>query len=325
MRLSMSFCQQTHHHQNTLDVPTGRLKMDIVTPRWQKPKVVIVMGATGTGKSKLSLDLATQCPAEIINSDKMQLYKGLDITTNKITEEEMSGIPHHLLGVVNPNVDFTAKDFCNMASQAIGSISTRGLLPIVVGGSNSYIEALVDDPDYRFRSKYDCCFLWVDVPMHALQEFLLKRVDQMVKKGMIEEVRNIFDPRADYSKGIRKSIGVPEFDKYLKAEAFSDERNCARLLQQAISEVKHNNCKLARRQLEKIHRLKYVKGWNIHRIDATEVFRKRGKKADDAWKKLVARPSIDIVRQFLYSANTAAKVPATAGTTKDYFAECLVS
>ncbi|KAG8653851.1 adenylate isopentenyltransferase 3, chloroplastic [Manihot esculenta] len=313
MKLSMSICHQTHSH--VLDIPTNRLKMDIV--RWQKTKVVILMGATGTGKSRLSIDLATQFPAEIINSDKMQIYKGLEITTNKITEEERSGIPHHLLGEVNPNADFTAKDFCNMASLAVESISTRGLLPIIVGGSNSYIEALVDDADYRFRSKYDCCFLWVDVSMPVLNDFLCKRVDEMVFKGMVDEVRNIFDPLADYSRGIRRSIGVPELDKYLRAEAFSDGENCERLFLEAIREVKNNNCKLAHRQLEKIRRLKNVKGWNIHRIDATQVFRKRGSmEAEEMWKKLVAKPSSAIVREFLHRVTAA-----TSGITKDFIAQ----
>ncbi|XP_065864371.1 adenylate isopentenyltransferase 3, chloroplastic [Euphorbia lathyris] len=325
MRISMPVCQKAayhHHHNNNqhvLDIPSGRLKMDILTPRWQKSKLVFLMGATGSGKSRLSLDLASLFPSEIINSDKMQVHKGLEITTNKITEEERSGIPHHLLGVVNPNSDFTAKDFCNMASQSIESISTRGLLPIIVGGSNSYIEALVDDADYRFRSKYDCCFLWVDVSMPILHDFLSKRVDQMVRKGMVDEVRNIFDPYADYSKGIRKSIGVPEFDKFLRAEGLMDESECERLLEEAISQVKANNCKLACRQVEKIRRFRNVKGWDIHRIDASQVFVKRGKEADEAWKKAVARPSLAIVRQFLYS------VASSHVARKEYVEPCLIS
>ncbi|WCJ21507.1 Adenylate isopentenyltransferase [Euphorbia peplus] len=322
MRISMPLCQNAAlHNQHVLDISSssGRLKMDILTPRWHKSKVVFLMGATGSGKSRLSLDLASQFPAEIINSDKMQAHKGLEITTNKITEEERSGIPHHLLGVVHPNSDFSAKDFCNMASQSIESISTRGLLPIIVGGSNSYIEALVDDPDYRFRSKYDCCFLWVDVSMPLLHDFLSKRVDEMVLKGMVDEVRNIFDPyNSDYSKGIRRSIGVPEFDKFLRAEGVMDEAKCERLLEEAISQVKRNNCTLACRQVEKIRRFRNIKGWNIHRIDASQVFLRRGKEADEAWKKAVERPSLAIVRQFLYSVASMAR--------KDqYVAPCLIS
>ncbi|KDP21488.1 hypothetical protein JCGZ_21959 [Jatropha curcas] len=253
----------------------------------------------------------------------MQVYKGLEVTTNKITEEESSGVPHHLLGVVNPNADFTAKDFCNMASLTIESISIRGLLPIIVGGSNSYIEALVDDPEFKFRSRYDCCFLWVDVSMLVLKEFLYKRVDEMVNKGMVDEVRNIFDPNADYSRGIRKSIGVPELDKHFRSELFLDEEESARVLQEAIREIKSNNYKLALRQVEKIRRLKNVKGWNIHRIDATEFF--RNKDDDEMWKTLVGRPSIAIVRRFLYSLTATGSSSVSAGTAKDYIAQCLVS
>jgi hypothetical protein len=93
----------------------------------------------------------------------MQVYEGLPIVTNKVTEEEQRGVPHHLLGVLNPNADFTATDFCDAASLAVESIIGRDRLPLIVGGSNSYIEALIDDDDYMFRSKYKCCFIWVDV------------------------------------------------------------------------------------------------------------------------------------------------------------------
>uniref|UniRef100_A0A2P2Q644 adenylate dimethylallyltransferase (ADP/ATP-dependent) n=1 Tax=Rhizophora mucronata TaxID=61149 RepID=A0A2P2Q644_RHIMU len=311
--------------RHVLNIPAGMQKMDILSRKCQKDKVVIVMGATGTGKSRLSIDIATQVPAEIVNSDKMQVYKGLDIVTNKINEEEKSGIPHHLLGVFNPNADFTATNFRDMASLAVESISTRGLLPVIVGGSNSYIEALVDDEDSRFRSNYDCCFLWVDVSMPVLRGFVCKRVDQMVSRGMVDEVRNFFEPNADYSRGIRRSIGVPELDRYLRLESDLGQENCARLLHKAVQDIKNNTCNLTCRQLEKIHRLMNIKGWNIHRIDATEAFCKSGKEADEAWQKLVVGPSIAIVGHFLYSNDIANKVPAVAleTPTKDRIAHCL--
>ncbi|GAB4843465.1 Adenylate isopentenyltransferase 5, chloroplastic, partial [Ancistrocladus abbreviatus] len=88
-------------------------------------KVVLVMGATGTGKSRLSINLATHFSAEIINSDKIQVYRGLNIVTNKVTADECHGIPHHLSGIVDPNADFTATDFRYHASRAIKSILER--------------------------------------------------------------------------------------------------------------------------------------------------------------------------------------------------------
>ncbi|KAK9282068.1 hypothetical protein L1049_004980 [Liquidambar formosana] len=298
MGISMLMCTQTQPLPNVL---TRGLMMDIFNPHRHKDKVVFVMGATGTGKSRLSIDLATRFPAEIVNSDKMQVYKGLNIVTNKITEEERRGVPHHLLGIVNPNADFTANEFCDKAALAIGSIVSRGHLPIVVGGSNSYIEALVNDEASKFRAKYECCFLWVDVSMPVLHSFVSDRVDRMIENGMVGEVRKMLDTNnVDYSRGIWRAIGVPELDKYFREEAYLDEGTRSRLLEEAIYEIKRNTCRLACRQLKKICRLKNLKGWKLHRLDATDVFRKHGTEADEAWERLVAAPSSVIVCEFLF-------------------------
>ncbi|KAF3436323.1 hypothetical protein FNV43_RR23415 [Rhamnella rubrinervis] len=310
--------------QPSLIVPPSGLKPNLFNLRHQKEKVVIVMGATGTGKSRLSIDLATRFSAEIINSDKMQVYEGLDVVTNKITNEEQRGVPHHLLGILKkPNADFTVTDFCDKASITVESILSHNRLPIIVGGSNSYIEHLIDDYNYKlFRSKYDCCFLWVDVSMPVLNSFVSDRVDAMLLNGMVDEVRNIFDPNANYSKGIRRAIGVPEFDKYLRNEQFLDEKSRAGLLQEAIKQMKENTSKLACRQLGKIQRLRNIKGWNLHRLDATEVFRKRGKEADLAWENLVAGPSTEIVGQFLCNVSAPADVAPVTGTKLWYSNSC---
>ncbi|XP_060181438.1 adenylate isopentenyltransferase 3, chloroplastic [Lycium barbarum] len=287
----------------------------------QKDKVVVVMGVTGAGKTKLSIDLATQFRGEIINSDKIQVYKGLDIATNKITQEERCGVPHHLLGVIDPYKEFTTKNFCNMASLSVSSITDRGKLPIIVGGSNSFIEALVHDNSYHFSTRYDCCFLWVDVSMNILNSFLYERVDKMVDQGMIKEVRNMFNPKSkDYTKGIRKAIGVPEFDSYFRAELSNsvDIETRERLLKDAINEVKINNCILASKQLEKIKRLINVKGWKVHRLDATEVFTKKRKeeeeKAEEIWKNIVMGQSTKIVGKFLCEDNRKSMVYTSDGT-----------
>ncbi|KAK7336734.1 hypothetical protein VNO77_17280 [Canavalia gladiata] len=275
----------------------------------QKEKVVLVMGATGTGKSRLSIELATSFAAEIINSDKIQVYEGLNIVTNKVTKEEQRGVPHHLLGTQNPNSEFTASDFCDMASLAIESITDREKLPIIVGGSNSYIEALVD----KFGPKYDWCCLWVDVSMPLLHSYVATRVDHMLHNGMVDELRPFFNPNGEYSRGIRKAIGVPEFHSYFRRETFSNNETKQRLLQDAIREVKSNTWKLACKQLGKIHRLRSVKGWKIHRVCATPVFQKHGQDANDAWQNMVAQPSASLVAQFLYNANNVSslRVPAS--------------
>ncbi|KAI4349545.1 hypothetical protein L6164_010123 [Bauhinia variegata] len=311
MIASMVMCKPAQVRQPLNNMPSANssggqmLNLTNLNLPCQKEKVVLVMGATGAGKTRLSIDLATYFPAEIINSDKMQVYEGLDIVTNKITKEEQRGVPHHLLGTQNPNSEFTAADFCDMTTLAVESITGRGQLPIIVGGSNSYIEALIDDDDYKFRSRYDCCCLWVDVSMPVLHPYIDERVDQMFNNGMLNELRSFYNPNGDYSRGIRKAIGVPEFDQYFRSEPFRDEETRIKLLQQAIREVKENTSKLAIKQLRKIHTLRNVKRWKIHHLDATPVFRKKGKDANETWKELVAEPSVRIVAEFLYNVNTA--------------------
>ncbi|XP_010548779.1 PREDICTED: adenylate isopentenyltransferase 5, chloroplastic [Tarenaya hassleriana] len=279
---------------------TGITMIDVPFFR-RKDKVVFIMGATGTGKSRLAVDLAARFPAEIVNSDKIQVYEGLGVVTNKVTPEESRGVPHHLLGTVDPNTDFTAADFAREATRAVESIVERDRVPIIAGGSNSYIEALVNGcADFRLR--YQCCFLWVDVSKPVLHSFVSERVDKMVEMGLVDEVHRIFDPSADYSVGIRRAIGVSELDEFLRSEfdeSSGDEENRARLLQTAIETIKENTCSLACRQLQKIQRLYKQWKWNMHRIDATEVFLRRGEKADEAWETVVARPSSIIVEQFL--------------------------
>ncbi|KAK6146129.1 hypothetical protein DH2020_019998 [Rehmannia glutinosa] len=260
-------------------------------------KVVVVMGATGTGKSRLAVDLATRFNAEIINSDKIQVYKGLDIITNKVTDGERRGVRHHLIGIIDPSGDFTAEDFVLRASLAADEIIKRSQLPIIAGGSNSFIQALVDDAE--FRSKYDCCFLWVDVSMPVLHSFVVNRVDQMVKGGLVAEAREFFEPNGDYSRGIRRAIGVPEMDEFFRKERFVDDEARAKLLKAAIDEIKENTCKLSCRQLEKILIMAEQLKWRIHRLDATQAFLRCGGDATDAWQSSVVEPSTMILSNFL--------------------------
>ncbi|KAK7393555.1 hypothetical protein VNO78_22113 [Psophocarpus tetragonolobus] len=305
MTISMFMCRL---RQPIINVPSTGKKLNV--RQLEKEKVVVVMGATGAGKSRLSIDLATCFPSEIINSDKIQVYQGLDIVTNKVSKEDQGGVPHHLLGtVLDTNTDFTANDFCDTSSEAIQSITSRHHLPIIVGGSNSYLEALIDDDDYKFRSRYDFCCLWVDVAMPLLHSYVAERVDLMFRNnGMVHELRPFFSPTGDYSKGLRRAIGVPEFDHYFRREGFVDDETKQRLLEKAIKEIKLNTCKLAMKQLGKIHRLRNVKTWQIHRLDATPVFRKRGEEANQAWKNLVSDPSAMIVARFLYNSKNNANV-----------------
>jgi adenylate dimethylallyltransferase (cytokinin synthase) len=266
-----------------------------------KNKAVVVLGATGTGKSRLAVDLALRFGGEVINSDKIQVYQGLDVATNKVTKEECAGVPHHLIGVVDrPDDEFTAADFRREASIAARAIAARGHLPIVAGGSNSFVKELVDGDHQAFRDRFDCCFLWVDVQLPVLHGRVALRVDEMRARGLAEEVAAAFDPgRTDYTRGVRRAIGVPELDAYLRwcAGGGDDDERARRMLSDAIEKIKSNTYLLACRQRTKIRRL--AKLWRVVRVDATEVFRRWGFASDEAWRRLVAEPCVDVVRAFL--------------------------
>ncbi|WNQ09169.1 tRNA (adenosine(37)-N6)-dimethylallyltransferase MiaA [Paenibacillus aurantius] len=112
-----------------------------------KPELLVLIGPTAVGKTKLSIALARAHGCEIISGDSMQVYRGMDIGTAKITPEEQQGVPHHLIDILNPDEPFSAADFQERAGQAIRDIRSRNRLPFVVGGTGLYIESLC----YQYR------------------------------------------------------------------------------------------------------------------------------------------------------------------------------
>lgn len=114
----------------------------------KKDNIVVIAGPTAVGKSALGIELAKKLNGEIVSADSMQIYKAMDVGTAKVTEEEMEGIPHHLIDIVEPDVNFNVNDFKNMANEAIDDILSRGKLPIMVGGTGFYIQAVLKDVDF---------------------------------------------------------------------------------------------------------------------------------------------------------------------------------
>ncbi|GMP88589.1 hypothetical protein CsSME_00040519 [Camellia sinensis var. sinensis] len=386
--------------------------------RGKHPKVVVIMGATGSGKSRLAIDLALHFPLEIINADSMQVYQGLDVLTNKVPLQDQKGVPHHLLGTISPNVEFTAKDFRDSVIPLIDDILSRNRLPVIVGGTNYYIQALVspfllddsvEDKDenglsdlhgdksdsefepgrenfcYSYDSlkdldpvaanrihpndhrkinqylslyarfgvlpskllqekamenwgqadnfRYHCCFICVDASLPVLDKYVEQRVDRMVDAGLLNEVYDIYNLNADYTRGLRQAIGVREFEDFLKAYLFqvqndnenhlvdashfqmsakkgdqmlkenmmtilnsSNEKERNLLLEDAIDKVKSNTRRLVRRQKRRLNRLNTLFGWNIHYVDATESLQCA---SDDSWAAHVVEPSAKIIRSYL--------------------------
>ncbi|CAK9316874.1 unnamed protein product [Citrullus colocynthis] len=287
-----------------------------------KEKILVIMGATGCGKSGLSVQLASHFASEIINSDKMQVYKGLDITTNKIPFHERHDVPHHLLGDVDSlHEEFTPFHFRVRADNVVSDIASRKKLPILVGGSNSFIHALLVDhfnpnddvftpiPKSVISSdlRYRCCFLWLDVAFPILSQYLSIRVDEMLQLGMFEELAEFYDPETAETTpytGIRKAIGVPEFDRYFKKNPPGKKNGIHRAaFEEAVNAIKRNTHVLAERQIGKILKLKGA-GWDMHVLNATDAFRAvvepgTGRNRKEIWEKQILEPSLRIVKRFL--------------------------
>ena len=111
-------------------------------------KVIVICGATATGKSDIAIEVAQELGAEIINADSMQLYRGMDIGTAKLTVEERKGIPHHLLDVLDVSEDSTVAWYQEQARAAITEIHGRGKDAVIVGGTGLYIKAILDDLNF---------------------------------------------------------------------------------------------------------------------------------------------------------------------------------
>lgn len=119
-----------------------------LTQSVKKPGLVILTGPTAVGKSELAIELARQIGGEIISADSMQVYRQMDIGSAKILPEQMGGIPHHLINVLDPTEEFNVVAFQQLAKEAMAGIYARGHLPVVVGGTGFYIQALLYDIDF---------------------------------------------------------------------------------------------------------------------------------------------------------------------------------
>ena len=108
-----------------------------------KQPLIILTGPTAVGKTALSIELAKAVGGEIISADSMQIYKGLDVGTAKVTLEETHGIPHHGVDIRTPDQLFSVADFCAMAGELEQELFTRNTLPILVGGTGLYVQSFL--------------------------------------------------------------------------------------------------------------------------------------------------------------------------------------
>jgi len=254
------------------------------------------MGPTGVGKTKLSIALAKKYNAEIINGDSVQVYKGLNIGTSKVTDLEMEGIKHHLLDILEVDEDYSLYDYQNDARRVIEDIKKRGKNIILVGGTGLYIKSVlydynlskeVNNNQYGDKSTkelydmlkemddsieidshnrrrvirainyykennhsislnkngdkllYDAIFIGLDTASRdILYERINDRVDVMIKKGLVDEVRSFYD-RGIRSRILMSAIGYKELYQYFDGGISYDE---------AIELIKRNSRRYAKRQ-----------------------------------------------------------------------------
>jgi tRNA dimethylallyltransferase len=114
----------------------------------RKIPLVIIAGPTASGKTALSVNIAKKIGGEIVSADSMQIYKYMNIGTAKPTDDEKQGVPHHMMDFLEPSVNFSVADYCEMASDIIREIDSRGKIPVMVGGTGLYIDSLVNGVDF---------------------------------------------------------------------------------------------------------------------------------------------------------------------------------
>ncbi len=298
----------------------------------EKIFIVVVCGATASGKTRLAIDLAKRFNGEVVSADSMQIYKKLDIASAKPTEEEKDGIVHHLIDFLQPTEPFSVADYVPMAREIIADIHNRGKLPIICGGTGLYINSLVDNiefddtgSDLQFREKmkrlaaengngyvleklrevdpecaerlhennlsriiralevyhvsgktmtqvqeesrrnpspYEPCMLMIDYENREdLYERIDKRVDIMMKNGLLEEAREFFTH--DNYVTAAQAIGYKELKPYFDGEAE---------LSDCIEKLKMETRRYAKRQMTwfkkdmRINRIFSSKSTNYEKI-----------------------------------------------------------
>ncbi|MHB1330379.1 MAG: tRNA (adenosine(37)-N6)-dimethylallyltransferase MiaA [Minisyncoccota bacterium] len=149
-----------------------------------KEKILIILGPTASGKSDLAVEVAKKFNGEIISADSRQVYKGLDAGTGKVTKKEMGGIHHYLLDVADPKKQFTVSEYKNLALEKIKEILSRSKLPIIVGGTGFYIDAVT------------CYALFPEVPPNKklrekLSKLSIEQLYEMLRKKDASRAKTI--------------------------------------------------------------------------------------------------------------------------------------
>ena len=237
-------------------------------------KVLIILGPTGSGKTGIGIEIAKAIDGEIISADSRAIYKGMDIGTAKPTKEEMQDIPHYGFDLVKPGDRFTVADWKRYAETKIVDIKSRGKIPIIVGGTGLYIDALIYD--YQFKGptghkigdieqktcsdrkeiKGDYLLVGIKWPTEELRARLNNRITQMFCPELYDEVKKLVQAYG-WNNGAMKSDIYEYAWQYLEGKITLDE---ARTL------CFYEDWHLAKRQLTWFKRNPYIKWLPLEKV-----------------------------------------------------------
>ena len=210
---------------------------------------MVVCGPTAVGKSAFALSLAEKLNIEIISADAIQVYKALNIGTAKPSKQELTSVPHHMIDIISPLEEFNVALFTAKVKEIIRQIWVRNALPVIVGGTGFYIEGLLNN--YSFdnidgrrqemnKTSLDVTIVCLNKERAQLYAEIDSRVDQMMEKGLLDEVKVLRSIGAGEGAQSMQAIGYKEFVPYLNNEIS---------LATAIANVKQNSRNYAKRQL----------------------------------------------------------------------------
>lgn len=202
-------------------------------------KIVVILGPTSAGKSAVAIRLAQEFDGEVVSVDSRQIYRGMDVGTGKVTEEEQSGIQHWMLDIVSPKTNFSAAQFKKKADKAILDILQRGKLPILCGGTGFWIQSIVDNiiypevkPDWELRNQLRNST--VDELFQQLQKLDPKRAENIDAKNPVRLIRAIEicqtlgqvpEEKADPQyQALQIGVSVPKEKLHAKIQKRLDDR-----------------------------------------------------------------------------------------------------
>ena len=231
-----------------------------------REKVVVILGATSTGKSSLALELAERFDTEIISADSMAVYKNFNVGTAKPTQAELERVPHHLINILDAEEKFSVGEFVRRASEIISELNLRGKIPIIAGGTGLYIQALVEGYElgegkslishYKRTGEliYDTQIYGLTADRSELYDRINQRTKKMFADGLVDEVKHLLASGVSPKAQAMLGIGYKETVEYLQGGA---------TLEETILKVAQATRNFAKRQLTWYRRMTYIKWLKI--------------------------------------------------------------